>query len=259
MHAPIHILATVRNPALLDAALLVFKTLRIGFPRNEVKVWGNALSPEHSERVGAAARQAQADFRNLKPTAHGTWIESLVQTQLRPFWICDTDIVFSGPLEPMFGAHCLAGRLEPAFDEAWTGTLHVERLHPSLMWINPAVLRAEMRAMMTKIPWRPMDGDCPLILPHFIPRRGKSTLFYDATAGLWQAGIGTPFTEAYNQAYEHLHNGTYVDLIGPSLGLGDLAEAHRKICANPALVKGIRAEQDKYYAGRKPKELTHVH
>jgi hypothetical protein len=99
MNAPLHILATVRNPALLDAALLVFKTLRLGFPHNEVTVYGNGLRSDHAGAVQQATASAAGTFNWIRPTAHDVWLEHLIQTQTAPFWICDTDMVFFNPMD----------------------------------------------------------------------------------------------------------------------------------------------------------------
>lgn len=77
-------------------------------------------------------------------------------------------------------------------------------------------------------------------------------LFYDTCAGLYQAGLGTPFTEQQDAAFEHLHCGTYADQITPHLSLPDLAAAHRAIYAQPEMGRGLKAQQDKYYALRRP-------
>jgi hypothetical protein len=73
-----------------------------------------------------------------------------------PFWICDTDVVlWGGCVERWFEHHKRvgwAGRFEREFDEEWTNTIHVARLHTALMWLNPVVLRGEMRAWMARVP-----------------------------------------------------------------------------------------------------------
>ena len=54
MKSPVHILVTVRKPELLPAALLVFKTLEVGFPTTPVYVWGNGLAPAMAEMFSHA-------------------------------------------------------------------------------------------------------------------------------------------------------------------------------------------------------------
>jgi hypothetical protein len=92
MKPTVHILATVRNPALRPAALLVFQTLRTAFPNLLVKVYGNALAGESNELVADAAAKVEALYVRMPPQAHDEWIQRLIETETQPFLICDTDI-----------------------------------------------------------------------------------------------------------------------------------------------------------------------
>lgn len=246
----VHILATVRKSAMLDAALLVFRTLRVGFPTAEVTVWGNGIAPRLAGVVADAAGKAGARFVNGPGTSHDVWVEGLLLVSGEAFWICDTDVVLWQCVERWFEHHKRvgwAGRFEREFDEEWTNTIHVARLHTALMWLNPAVLRGEMRAWMAKIPapWG-QSGQFPLVRQTFIPRRGGKTLFYDTCAGLYHALEGTPFTEEQDAAFDHLHCATYADLIS----LKGLRESHLQIYEDIDLARGIRKRQDVYYAER---------
>ena len=250
----VHILATVRKPELLPAALLVFHSLRIGFPTAEVLVWGNNLLPMDAHAVAKHTVAIGGSFRNDMPTTHDTWIETLITNERSPFWILDTDVVFWKNLEADFSSPtsdiCFAGRFEPEFHEEWTNTIHAERLHTCVQYFNPALVRAAMRSWMGQFP--PPFGQtaqCPLIKQHFIPRKGELPLLYDSTAGLWQAGIGTAFTPAQNDCFDHLGCATYADLIDvPSLK--DLRAMHAMVFEDPSLAMLIRETQQKYYATR---------
>ena len=251
MKPTVHILATVRKPELLPAALLVFDTLRVGFPTATVVVWGNALDNKSASAVRQGCERVGAIFQNNPLTSHDRWIESLVLTLNDPFWVCDTDNVFWASVEAWPMPLHFSGRFEPEFSEEWMQTRHVARLHTSLMQFNPASLRVAMREWACQIPevWR-RSAEFPFIRMQFIPVRGSDPLCYDTCAGLWQAGIGMPFTEEQNAAYDHLHCATYVDAIGGDLG-AQMAAAHRAIYDNRANARGIRAGQDRYYESRK--------
>ena len=247
MTPPVHILATVRKPELLPAALFVFETLRTGFPTAAVTVWGNALDTAAATAVSQAATKAGATFHNIPATSHDVWIETLIQSARDPFWICDTDIAFWQSVEDWPVPAHLSGRPEPEFLESWMGTRHVARLHTALMQINPSPVRAAMRAWTARIPavWR-NSSEFPFVRMTFIPVRDAEPLCYDTCAGLWQAGMGTPFTEKQNSAYDHLYCATYTDVITTELG-PKLRAVHAQIFKNPALARGIRAEQNEYY------------
>lgn len=259
MKAPVHILATVRKPELLPAALLVFATLRTGFPTAPVHVWGNGLKREFVQAIGHAAQAAGASFSNLQPTCHDAWIEQLVMNQAQPFWIADTDLVFLDEVEWFFDAQdrdLFAGRFEPAWREPWTGTRYTERLHTCLQWFSPQALRGELaRWNRQHVPEVFHTAQVPFIRQHFIPDR-SGTILYDTTAGLWQAGWGTKFTERQNAAFEHLHAATYADEVGKCEALKMLPEVHRAIYADLQLARGIQIQQAKFYAKRKVKKCT---
>jgi len=264
MKPVLHILATVRQPELLQAAVFVFATLRTGFPTAEVFVWGNALPPASAAVLAQFAAAAGGKFHNLPHTSHDVWIEGLLARSTMPFWICDTDVAFWNKVEDWFALDddvALAGRFEPAFDEEWTRTRHEERLHTCVMRFNPSALRAAIHRAMAKIPppWG-HSGEFPMVRQTFVPVRGQATRFYDTCSGIWHAGIGTAFTGTQNECFDHLNFATYVDLIAPHLrGIaGDISERFAAIYAQPELARGIRADQDEYYAARQPKELHAV-
>lgn len=261
----VHILATVRNPRLLPGTTLVFKSLRVGFPKAPVMVWGNALEPALESEIVRCAQSVGGQYTPLPTTSHDEWIENLVQRSQAPLWICDTDVVFQGKMQNYGPEHLFAGRFEQEFDEEWTGTRHMARLHTAVMWLNPVAVRNAMRSFMCQFPapWRD-TAEFPFIRQHFVPLlRGLSTegergrvltMFYDTCAGLFHACGGTIFNLTQDRAFEHLHCATYSDLVGKSLSCGSLEAAHRIIFENPSLARGMKAQQDAYYESRRPKE-----
>ena len=249
----LHILATVRNPALLEAALLVFKTVRVGFPHALVEVRGNGLDPLAADAVETAASESGCDFHNDNRTSHDAWIEKLIYTKSDPFWVCDTDVVFFEPVEHWFVNKPMvfqAGRFEPEFSEEWTRSRHMARLHTALMYFNPAELRLQIRTWMGQFPTLWHTAQMNLIRQQFVPQRGDSPMFYDTCAALYHAIGGTAFTPEQDAQFEHLHCATYVDLIGKNSSLKDLAAIHQAVYAEPARARGIQAKQREYYQRR---------
>ncbi len=251
MQTPVHILATCRNPALLGATTLVFRTLRTGFPSAEVVVYGNGLAREHAAVVQEEAAKCDAAFNWIRPTAHDVWLEHLVQTQPGPFWICDTDLVYFQPVPPPAPGVWLSGRYEPSFAEEWTASLHVERLHTCLLYLDPQLLRAKMRAWQSRhVPAIFGHAETHFIRQHFVPVAGRAPHFMDTAAGLYHAFGGAPFDPAANECFEHLHCGTYSDLIGRCASLGDLGAVHAAVVADVQQARGLREAQEKYYVTR---------
>lgn len=260
MKTAVHILTTVRSAALLPAALLVFRTLRVGFPAAEVKVWGNGLEGNAEAAVRSAAASVGAWFGNLQPTSHDLWVEGLLEQELGAFWIVDTDVVFWGAMAARAEGEVLAGRFEPEFMEAWTGTRHMARLHTAVMWLNAPRLRAEIRKWMAGVPapWG-HSGEFALMRQHFVPLRRAAAgptemLFYDTCAGVWHAVGGTSFSAEEDAQFSHLHCATYVDVMqgGPGPGKG-LAKLHELVYQDSGMARGILATQMEYYRKQAPR------
>lgn len=247
----------VRKAELLPAALLVFKSIRVGFPSLPVQVWGNHLAHGYEAIIADAARQVGANFANIARTSHDAWIESLILESTNPFWIVDTDVVFWGCIEDgdsrSSSLRAFAGRFEPAFREPYTNCEHVTRLHTAVMYIDPAHTRAAIREFMSRIPEDLRESaQFDLVREHFVPRLAQDTLFYDTMSGLYQAGFGIQFTEEQNDCFDHLSCGSYSDLVSGPLSVvsGEkmsLVEQHRAAYEHPEMLRGLRQHQAKIY------------
>lgn len=248
-----HILASCRNEELFQATLLVFKTVRIGFPTAQIVVWKNGLNLKVGNLVDKACQLVGAQSIHVENKSHGQFIEALLEKEEQPFWIADTDLVFFGKVEDWFDGKdvLFAGRKEPQFYEKTTRSIHVARLHPSLMFFNSNPLRAEIRG------WNHQDSffysvEMNLIKWNFVPYReedgSKKLIFYDTTAGLHHAIGGTEFTEEQNKSFGHLFAGTYSDVITESV---DLPQTHDEIFKNPELARGLWAKQQEWYCKNK--------
>ena len=243
----VHILATCRNDELLDNTLLVFDTIRVGFPTADVFVYGNSLFEGAEMLVMLACQQGGFRYERLSLRSHGQWIEALLDTQDDPFWICDTDIMFHGPVEHWFEANnqaCWAGRFEPEYRDPVTKAIHMARLHPSLMWFNTGALRAAIRG------WPGLHEffhsvERTLIRWSFIPFRGE-IIFLDTMAGLFGAmpKRGRPFTTDQNGAFSHLYCGTYLDVAC----IDGLAETHAAMKAGSINPAELLAAQYRWFA-----------
>ena len=260
MSPKLHILCTCRNIALIDATLLVFRTVRTGFPNALINVWGNGLEYFAESQVNAAAAAAECRYRRIPYRSHDAWIEQLLKEEQDPFWICDTDVVFFRKVEGWFDGLRMvemAGRFEPEFDEEFTHSRHMARLHTALMYFNAPELRILIREWMARIPppWG-LTAQMNLVRQHFVPFRVGQVLFFDSTAGMYHAGLGIPFTPEQDAAFEHLHCGTYVDKIGKMPSLADLAKVHKMIYADPSKAAGLQKDQAHYYRRRRSDTLV---
>lgn len=240
---------TCRKPELLDAALLVTKTIRTGFPTYEIVPIINTADTSYECFNKLIDKSAYGPVLTTD-LFHADWIEHLINTEDEPFIICDTDMVFHENMEPVFNSIpkdlALVGRHIPTYCEPTTGWMHLRRLHTCLMYISPVVFRKWWKSY-TYTPFPPtirLDKMSPihqLKLPFT-----NGPIFYDTLALGYHAlnHLARAFTPEQDAMFDHLNCGTYSDLCQPT---PNFYQTHRQICANPSLAKGIKTQQDKYY------------
>lgn len=257
----VHILVTVRNPKLLNAALLVFKTIRTGFPDAEIHVWGNALGDglvKEAVQVVTASGYVKGIFNDItKMTVHDKWIEYLIDNSNEPFWIVDTDVVFwdkmdvelrCGDGSRAIHTKAFAGRYEPTWMCPYTKMTHVERLHTCCMMINPAVLRNEMRKVMKNNTIGPFNPQHEFVHQHVV-QIGTNKLFFDSMAGIFHFSPNSAFLfDAIDNAnFDHLHCGTYSDMVNGTESLRGISQMHEAVFADINAAKGLYHKQQEYY------------
>lgn len=249
MGGVVHILITCLDGVFNPASLLVLRTIRKGFPTAQVHVHGNnlrqSLPPTVKYYADACGVVGNYHYYNETIT-HGEWIERLLALENEPFWICDADVIFYDKIEDWsFTGPMFAGRYEPEYVDPWSQVVHVARLHPSLMWFDPAALRIAMRNWPANFPEFLNTTELSLVKWHIIPRHRDRPLFYDTCAGLHQAFGGFRFTEDMNQACAHLFAGSYSHLMAPAV---DLREVHSAVIQQPELGRKLWDGQQKWYA-----------
>jgi len=253
MTTKVCILATCLNGN-LNPTLLVFGSIRVGFPTAEIMVFGNGLKPVEVPVVKAVCEHNRCTFVSLPRVSHDRWIELMLEQSPCAFWICDTDVVFHSSVEGFVNEDTvLKGRYEAPFVEPWSKTTKAERLHTSLLYLNAPALRLKMCAWVRK--WHPAKfpfaPTTEFVRQHFVPVGfANPPVFYDTCAGLYLALGGERFTDEENGAFDHLHCGTYVDrMLNVIPGL---AEAHAAIYAQPETSKLLKENQKEFYARQAP-------
>lgn len=257
----VHVLATCLDPSRYGAVSLVFSTIRKGFPTADIFVYGNGMNPEMAWATKYLVEQSGGKFINIPTVPHGEWITGLIENEHGPFWICDTDIVFFDKVEDWFvGSEnevLFAGRYEPEFWEDWTNTIHSARLHPSLMWFNPQMLRAELRRWPMGCEFLGTVNTEPFRW-HYVPmfKDGKREVhFMDTCSGIYHMLGGTPFQDHQNDCYEHLYCGSYIHLMDRK---DNLIEVHNQAFRDPQSIKGLKKIQDEWYAANVVKRTPPV-
>lgn len=253
MEPVLNILCTLRNPKLWQATVYVFRSVRIGFPKAKIRVWGNGIDAGWFDFIKRNTIHG-AEFRNFQYVSHDRWIENLILTQQTPFWICDTDVLFKAKVEDWFendNKTVFAGQLQETFKEPWTKSIYQERLHTAVMYINPSLLKAEMmRCMKCTVPEPWLTAEVPFVRQTFIPSR-SGLVFYDTMCGVWQAGLGTPFEEWQNKSFEHLHGGTYSDKLSQQPEYKDLQMVHDRVFKGQMTAEEVTAIQKQFFINHK--------
>lgn len=262
MKQTVFILATCRRPELLPYTLLVFQTIRIGFPNGDIFVYANGSdgSEVWAEPLKDAATAAGCHLLLGEETTHHEWIEKLVATQPGPFWICDTDMVFYRSVEdwdfgygadgPYDGGAPIAGCRIPEFRDDYLKAVTRSRLHTSLMRIDPNNLMAKLDAYESRMPRTRYNPRINPIHPVTLPFNGHP-YFYDTMALAYHAVGGAPFTPEQKDAYFHFHFGTFSDMVLPALPDGDrMRDAREAVLKNPEAGRGLWRAQDEWFASK---------
>ena len=226
---------------------LVFKTVRVGFPTAKITAHINGDCESYCPNIQSTALEAGCAVFNRPETIHHRWIESLIESEQDPFWICDTDIIFYSKAEHWEFESALAGWRMPEFHDEFTGAITRSRLHGSLLYINPSKVKegvAEYRSgMLQETPFNPMAS---LIYPLCLPFNGKPH-FHDTCSLLYHAIGGTAFTDTQKDAYYHFHYGCIPDLVLPRLSnASQIEQARKMILEKPDLGRGMWRLQEQH-------------
>lgn len=265
MNAPIHILATCRSEELLPATLLVFKSLRVGFPTAKVHCSIQGLPEGHPNgwplgQIADACKGAGVGHEILEGELHHhhEWITRLIHGNDEPFWICDTDMIFWNSFEVYdFSNQTLAGWYIPEFFCKFANAVTRPRLHTSLLYIDPVGVRSAIKRYAEQFPdayCTPRPGVQDLVFPRYIPmREGRKrvTIFHDTCSLLYQAIAGTHFLESQLDRYSHLNSGTISDLVAKAYPDQRLRESHFAIFENPEMARGCWRQQEQFYKDNK--------
>ena len=245
----VYIITWCKDIANVHGSTLVFRTLRVGFPRAEVFVIDNAsisavrpLLRRQSETCGATFIQLEEEL------AHYEVIESAIQHQASGTVVfVDPDVCFWRTVEGWRFNALMAGRLLPRYACEYTGCITHPRLHTSLLYIPDVVaLRAateEVRRQFFEFdPIRPI-----------MCRLAGVWHRWDTGASLYAALAERMhvFTESELEAYDHLFCGTHLHEVMSRIS-ADYAmlfeRLHRNALADHHTLKGAWRIQDQYFA-----------
>ena len=250
----VHILATCRKPELLKFTTLVFASLRTGFPTAKVHVHFNRLKDAERDALYLCAEETDCETSSCD-TIHHEWIEQLVNREQEPFWLLDTDVVFYDSFESHeFDEHHLAGWRIPEWFDEFSGCITRARLHTSLLYVNPRMVRSAIADYESRIAHTVFTPKANPFYPLVAPFKRKA-YFYDTCSLLYHAIGGEAFTDSQKERYCHLNFGTIPDIVFPRLPKEDVSrieQARQCVLSNPSWGKGAWRHQEEFYSKRQP-------
>lgn len=230
-------------------ATMVFKTLRVGFPKANVVVYLNDLDDASENTLLQECGRTMSIARETH-TIHHEWIERLVLTEDEPFYLVDSDTIFYSSFERFdFTASIMAGRRIPEWRDSFSGCITRARLHTSLLYIDPVKVRQSIFEYHAKIADTIFTPKSNLIYPLVVPFKGNP-FFYDTCSLLYHAIGGTAFTDEHKEKYCHFDFGSIPDVILPRLPKEEalqLERARKAIIADPSVGIGAFRSQDEFY------------
>lgn len=222
---------------LLYGTLMVFDTLRIGFPDADVLVFDNGSIPEALPQIQAAATFAGCQFIPMQRAPflgfyHWALFE---QTEFDSVVLLDPDVIFWDRLEVPPGL--FSGRLMPTMHSQ--GVTALPRIHPSLLCV-PSVSALRSALKHTR---------CNPVNQLYATIDGKE-YFWDTLAMAHQIVPGTAFTSAQLDCYDHLFFGSHFTAIEATLPKDSAIErGHMAAKAGEfGAIQGLWREQEKDFA-----------
>jgi hypothetical protein len=237
------ILTYCDHPALAYGTLLVFKTLRTGFPTADIEIFDNGSHPDVRDEIMWAAADVGATFTGIRPkhwAEHLRWLILERRHGNQPLVLLDPDVVFWQSVEDWdFGEALVAGR---RIQRATSGPIvSHSRLHPSLLWIS------DVERLRGAMPRNPES----LISPRLESVEGE-VHFWDTLSRLYEemGSWCTAFQPKHLDCYDHLFFGSHLPMMDALAGDGFevIRDAHKAAASGDlSSLRGIWREQEAYF------------
>ena len=257
MTPDVHILYTVRKPELEKWSLVIFKTVRVGFPMAKIILTQNGtLSTEMFGRVRDHCKELGIELRANHESTHPAWITRLLDSANRsnraPFWICDTDMIFYDAIPPdppeptpLWGCYI------PRFSDEFTGLITEPRLHTSLLRLDPAQIEKGINKLWSTGFYPNQFCPKPSLVPPITFPVSCRLRFRDTMGSMFGAVGGIPFEAEVLDRYFHFHYGTFPDLVMPRVkDAQERSERREAILTSPELGRGVWRAQRAYFEER---------
>ena len=193
-------------------ALLVFDTIRVGYPTWKITCVYLGDYPDIQIEIEAKCKENNIAFTSNWPCdTNDEVIELLVNSEQESFVVADSDMIFHKSLEWYQPRQALAGRFQPRYFESTNQTTTEERLHTSLLYFEMPTVREDIARSYEQQP-KPINTPYDVFSPFVYKYRGK-TLFYDSCCSLYHAIGGEMFGKDVLECYDHLHGGSYFNIV----------------------------------------------
>jgi hypothetical protein len=255
----VRIITYCPDASALYGNLLIFRSLRVGFPTARILVADNGSSPWARLRISEAVQRCGAEMCVHGPMSHPDLI-ARVLSELpdgEPAALIDPDICFWQNVENwQFPEETLvAGRFIPTFQCEVTQSVTHARLHTSFLWMqDQRRLRLALPAGTTlseAYTWR--DSETMI---------GPVKYRWDTGARLYAAlepEAVRAFDETHLNCYDHLFCGTHAASVLPRIHedfrqeFQELHDAARRDGEQslPTSLRGAWRIQDRYFSARR--------
>ena len=133
---------------------------------------------------------------------------------------CDTDIIFYDSFEGFESGEPLSGWRIPEWQDEFSGAITRSRLHPSLLRIDPKLIKERLLTFQSVTPKTPFTPFCNPVFPVCLPFHSRM-YFHDTMSLMYHAIGGQPFTDEQKDSYFHFNFGTIPDVVIPRLSGAD--------------------------------------
>jgi len=250
------ILTYCAHPALAYGTLLVFKSLRTGYPTADIEVYDNGSHPEVRDQIMAECQRVGASFTGIKPQSwvdHYKWLILGRQHEAgRPLVILDPDVILWENCEGWdFTGSLIAGRRMRRIHAG--PIVQRARLHPSHLWIHDvAALREAMGTQANA-----------LISPAIV-KLPDGLHFWDTFSRLYEEMVHWchGFSDEKLDCFDHLFYGSHLPVIGANASIGNVLGLAHVYAATGSedMLRGIWRKQDEFFDGRgKSSESVKAH
>jgi hypothetical protein len=242
----VFILTWCNNINQLYGSLLVFNSIRIGFPTAEIFVVDNFSIKEATIQIENCAKSINAKFYALnEEIKHHQHIEHILLNcnEEDEIYIVDPDVIFWDNVENYKTDKIIAGRLIPEFNDNYSKTLTKERLHTSfLVFQNIKLLRKKLLDI------KAIYFESDLIKPIMV-KNNDNWIRWDTTAQLFEVlkDDCEVFNDNMNDKFDHIFCGSHINLITDKWDLPEFKEIHNLSKNNPTALRGIWRYQHDFF------------